>query len=60
LFGAVLLTIGLQMAVIYISFLQDIFTTQALTLRDLLICLDLSNIVFVAVEIDKWIKRLKT
>ncbi|MCL6461495.1 MAG: cation-translocating P-type ATPase [Flavobacterium micromati] len=59
LIGAVLLTLGLQMAVIYIPFMQDIFSTQALTLNELLLCLGLSTIVFWAVEIEKWVKRIK-
>lgn len=57
LLGAVLLTLGLQMAVIYVPFLQNIFRTQALTLTELLICIGLSSIVFWAVEIEKWVKR---
>jgi Ca2+-transporting ATPase len=59
LLGAVLLTLCLQMAVIYIPFLQDIFRTQALTLSELLICIALSSIVFWAVEFEKWFKRKK-
>ena len=59
LIGAVFLTLGLQMAVIYIPFLQDIFRTQALTIIELLICLGLSSIVFWAVEIEKYFKRRK-
>jgi len=58
LVGAVLLTLGLQMAVIYIPFLQDIFSTQALSIKELLLCLGLSSIVFWAVEIEKWFKRI--
>ena len=58
LVGAVMLTLGLQMAVIYIPFLQDIFSTQALTINELLLCLGLSSIVFWAVEIEKWIIRI--
>jgi Ca2+-transporting ATPase len=54
---AVLLTLGLQMAVIYVPFLQDIFRTQALTMKELLFCIGLSSIVFWAVELEKWIKR---
>jgi Ca2+-transporting ATPase len=60
LVGAVLLTLGLQMAVIYIPFLQDIFRTQALSIQELLLCLGLSSIVFWAVEIEKWVKRKKS
>ena len=57
--GAVLLTLGLQMAVIYIPFLQDIFSTKALSIKELLLCLGVSSIVFWAVEIEKWVKRIK-
>ncbi|MCY7291569.1 MAG: cation transporting ATPase C-terminal domain-containing protein, partial [Ferruginibacter sp.] len=59
LVGAVLLTLVLQMAVIYVPFLQDIFSTKALTVKELLLCLGLSSIVFWAVEIEKYIKRRK-
>jgi Ca2+-transporting ATPase len=58
LVGAVLLTLGLQMAVIYVPFLQDIFRTKALTIIELMICISLSSIVFWSVEIEKWFKRL--
>ncbi|PJE46862.1 MAG: ATPase [Sediminibacterium sp.] len=60
LVGAVLLTFVLQMAVIYIPFLQDIFSTQSLTVIELLTCVGLSSIVFWAVETEKWIKRRKS
>jgi Ca2+-transporting ATPase len=55
--GAVLLTFVLQMAVIYWAPLQSIFETTALTATELLISLGLSGVVFVAVEIEKWVKR---
>jgi Ca2+-transporting ATPase len=48
------------MAVIYIPFLQDIFRTQSLTIIELLTCIGLSSIVFWALELAKWIKRIKT
>ena len=54
---AVLLTFALQMAVIYVPFLQDIFRTKSITIIELLICIGLSSIVFWAVEIEKWVKR---
>jgi len=57
LLGAVLLTLVLQMAVIYLPFLQRIFDTTPLDWRELSISLALSTVVFVAVEISKWIKR---
>ena len=56
---AVLVTICLQLAVIYLPFLQSVFRTQALTYSELALCLGLSSIVFWAVEFEKWIKRLK-
>ncbi|TAF33142.1 MAG: cation-translocating P-type ATPase [Cytophagales bacterium] len=57
LLGAVLLTLGLQMAVVYVPVLQEIFHTHSLSIAELSICLGLSTIVFWAVEIEKWIKR---
>ena len=55
--GAVVLTFVLQLALIYVPFLQKIFSTAALSPRDLLIALLASTIVFVAVELDKWVRR---
>jgi Ca2+-transporting ATPase len=57
LVGAVLLTVLLQAAVVYVPFLQDIFGTHALSWSQLGISLALSAIVFVAVEIAKWVRR---
>jgi P-type Ca2+ transporter type 2C len=57
LLGAVLLTFALQMATVYIPFLNPIFHTMPLTLNQLGLCLILSTIVFFAVELEKWIKR---
>ena len=57
LVGAVLLTFILQMATIYVSFLQPIFKTEALTFGELVIALALSSVVFSAVEIEKYFKR---
>ncbi|HEY5649007.1 MAG TPA: cation-translocating P-type ATPase, partial [Nitrospiria bacterium] len=57
LFGAVLLTFVLQMATIYVPFLQPIFRTEALTMNELIFTLAMSSVVFVAVEIEKWFKR---
>ena len=58
LVGAVLLTFVLQLALLYIPFLQDAFSVQALTLKELAMCVLLSLIVFHGVEMEKWI-RLK-
>jgi P-type Ca2+ transporter type 2C len=57
LVGAVLLTTLLQIAVIYVPFLQDLFGTQSLELADLLIAMLLATTLFVAVEIQKWLLR---
>jgi Ca2+-transporting ATPase len=57
LLGAVLLTFGLQMAVLYVPVLQPIFKTEALSRDELLFCLALSSIVFIMVEIEKWMRR---
>jgi Ca2+-transporting ATPase len=57
LVGAVLLTFALQMAVVYVPFLQDLFQTVALSPLELAICLGASTLVFWAVEVVKWIAR---
>jgi len=53
LLGAVLLTIALEMAVIYLPPLQTVFQTRALALGDLGIAFALSTIIFWAVELEK-------
>jgi Ca2+-transporting ATPase len=55
--GAVILTLLLQMAVIYLPVFNDIFHTQPLPLFDLSVCLLLSSLVLLAVEIEKWLIR---
>jgi Ca2+-transporting ATPase len=55
--GSVLLTFILQLAVIYVPFLNRAFSTTPLGLRDLLISLGFSAIVFLAVEVFKWIRQ---
>jgi Ca2+-transporting ATPase len=55
--GAVILTLLLQMAVIYMPALNDIFYTQPLPLFDLVVCLALSSLVLFAVETEKWLVR---
>ncbi|MCS7220676.1 MAG: cation-translocating P-type ATPase [Anaerolineae bacterium] len=57
LLGAVLLTFVLQLAVIYVPFLQGIFKTVALPASDLAISLVLSTVVFWGVELEKWLLR---
>ena len=57
LLGAVLLTLVLQLAVIYLPPLQPIFKTQALSAGELAFCLAMSGIIFIAVELEKWLVR---
>jgi Ca2+-transporting ATPase len=57
LLGAVLLTFALQMAVLYVPALQAIFKTAPLSAGELLLCLLLSPVVFIAVEVEKWLRR---
>jgi Ca2+-transporting ATPase len=54
---AVLLTLALQLAVIYTPALNIVFHTQPLPLTDLAACLALSSTVLVVVEAEKWMVR---
>jgi magnesium-transporting ATPase (P-type) len=60
LLGAVVLTFILQMATVYVPLLNPIFRTEPLTLNELLFTLALSSVVFIAVEIEKMVKRKNT
>jgi len=57
LIGAVLLTFGLQLATIYVPWLNPIFKTEPLDAGELVFCLAMSSVVFFAVEIEKWLVR---
>jgi len=57
LLAAVIGTIALQLALIYIPFMQKIFNTMPLSGTDLTICLGLSMVIFIAVEMEKWVIR---
>jgi Ca2+-transporting ATPase len=54
LLGAVLLTVALQLLLIYTPPLQGLFNTMALSLTDLLIGIAASSLLFWFVELEKW------
>jgi Ca2+-transporting ATPase len=57
LIGAVLLTVILQLLTIYLPPARVIFKTEALSAGEVVLCLALSAVVFVAVEIEKLLIR---
>jgi Ca2+-transporting ATPase len=57
LLAAFVLTLGLQMATIYVPFLNPVFKTQPLELAELAMVMLLSLVVFVAVEVEKFFRR---
>lgn len=58
--GAFLLTFVLQMATIYVPQLNIVFKTAPLTFGQLAVTLALSTVVFLAVELEKLVKRRRT
>ena len=59
LLGALFLTIILQLTLIYSPFFNTIFKTQPLSIYELAITFVVSSVVFWAVELEKWIFRLR-
>jgi Ca2+-transporting ATPase len=59
LLGAVSLTIILQLALVYVPFLQKFFQTVPLSALELIICIALSSTLFWAVELEKLLIRRK-
>jgi Ca2+-transporting ATPase len=57
LLGAVVFTFALQMATIYVPFMNAALNTDPLTLAELAFSLALSTVVFFAVEAEKWLVR---
>jgi Ca2+-transporting ATPase len=57
LFGAVMLTVALQLAVVYLPALQSVFKTAPLTGTELLLCFAFAGGVLIAVEAEKWLVR---
>lgn len=60
LIGAVVIALGLQVALVYIPFFQNIFHTSHLTVPDLLLVAVLSAIPLAALEVWKVIARRRT
>jgi P-type Ca2+ transporter type 2C len=57
LLGAIALTFGLQLAVIYVPLLQELFQTQALSFGNLVFCCIISMTAFCTMESLKWLKN---
>ncbi len=57
LLGAVLCGAALQLIVIYVPMMNDLLKTQPLSAGELAVCVSLPALVFVAVEIEKWLAR---
>ena len=57
LLGAVVVTVILQLAAVYLPFFNGVFNTTPLTGSQLLICVVLSTIVFWGAELEKWMIR---
>jgi Ca2+-transporting ATPase len=57
LIGAVLLTVVLQLALVYVPALNPIFNTQPLTWEELAVSTLAPALVFVGVEVEKWMVR---
>ncbi len=57
LFWAVIATILLQGALIYVPFLQNLFELQPLDLWHILLAFALSSIIFWVIEVQKWVLR---
>jgi len=57
LIAALALTFALQMAVLYVPWLNPIFKTAPLSLGELAACLALSSVVFLGVELEKALVR---
>lgn len=60
LLGAMVLVFALQLAVLYIPFLQTFFQTRPLLPVDLGISIAASSLVFFVVEMEKWLTRYRT
>jgi len=60
LLGAVLLTLVLQLATLYVPALNPVFRTQPLSAGELALCFALAAVVFIVVELEKaWRRRYR-
>jgi Ca2+-transporting ATPase len=57
LLSAVLLTVCLQFALVYVPSLQTLFRTRPLPISAIALAIGLSSIVFAAVELEKFLVR---
>lgn len=53
----VLLTFALQLIAIYVPFLDEFFRVVPLSVGDLLLAMGFGSLVFVAIEVEKWLAR---
>ncbi|MGD8843814.1 MAG: cation transporting ATPase C-terminal domain-containing protein [Gammaproteobacteria bacterium] len=52
-----MLTVALQLAVVYLPALQSVFKTSPLTGTELLLCFAFASVVLIAVEAEEWLTR---
>ena len=57
---AVVATLGIQFALVFVPAFQPIFETVSLSPAQLAVALLASTLGFVAVEVEKWVGRLRT
>ncbi len=57
LIAAIVSMSSLQLMAVYVPFLNQVFSTEPLTMKELALTLALSSVVFFAVEIEKLVKR---
>jgi Ca2+-transporting ATPase len=57
LVGAVVVTVALQLVAVYTPFFNQIFNTAPLSIEQLMLCVALSSIVFIGVEVEKLLIR---
>jgi Ca2+-transporting ATPase len=57
LLGAVLLTIGLQLAIVYVPVLNTLFKTVPLSAGEVLMCIACGVVILVVVEVEKAMRR---